>query len=289
MSDDDLAMMAAEYALGTLDRAERVEFGRRLARDPAARALVQDWERRLAPLSSAISETAPDLSLLDRIEAEIDSRQSGGNVVALRRSVTRWRVSTGAAGALAASLAIFAVMRGQVEEIVAPPSTQVAQAIPHAPTPGLNPAPRSAAAAPQAQGAVTARSERGAGGVTLATGDAGNRGGVSLEPRASSWSATLAPVADRAGLAAELDSEGVLTVRRLAGEPPAGKEIALWLLAPERAPKPIGVLTRDFGRFTLSTALPEGAELAASLEPDDNGAPAQPSAAYAYKGRLVRQ
>ena len=217
-------------------------------------------------------------------------RQSGGNVVALRRSVTRWRATTGFAGALAAALAVVAVLRGPAEERIVPLAPQVALNVAPSQPPAVSPPLRSAAAATPASGvAVTARSERGAGNVALATGESGTRGGVALEPRSSSWSATLAPVADRAGLTAELDSDGVLTVRRLAAEAPAGKAIALWLLTPDRAPRAIGVLTADLARFPLPVGVSDGAELAVSLEPNDAGAPAQPSAPYAYRGKIVRQ
>jgi anti-sigma-K factor RskA len=281
MSNDDLAMQAAEYALGTLEKTERADFARRLVADPAAQAMVRDWEGRLAPLSSVVPESAPDPSLLGRIEADIDARQSGANVVALRRSITRWRVSTAAVGAIAASLAVFAVVRAPLEETAAPPAQQVARS--SAPNNTDRPSPAVAASVEVAKG------DRTSGGVALANGDAGSRGGVAVESRSPSWIASLAPVGASAGLSAELDADGFLTVRRRSVEAPAGKDLALWLLAPDRAPKSLGVLTRETERLPIRAAMPDGAELAASFEPKQSGAPAAPSVPYAFRGRLVRQ
>ena len=289
MSDDGLAMRAADYVLGTLDKVERAEFARQLAADPAAQALVRDWEARLAPMSTVVPELAPDAALLDRIEADIDARQSGANVVALRRSVVRWRVTTAGMGAVAASLAIFAVVRGNLEETVAPPARQIAQNVAPAVPPNnasLSAQPRSAAAAATVE---IAKGDRTSGSVSLANGDASSRGGVAVDSHSATWAATLTPVGDRAGLSAELDPDGVLTVRRRAVEAPAGKDLALWLLAPDRAPKALGVLVRDIERFQVPAGSPDGAELAASFEPKQSAAPVEPTAPYAFRGRLVRQ
>jgi anti-sigma-K factor RskA len=124
MSDDD---NAAEYVLGTLDAAERAEFAARLARDPAARAAVTEWERKLAPLSAAIPDAAPSAGLWERIERALPDASpvirpslgviEGGvadsdKIAALRASIDRWRGGALAAGALAASLLIFIAGRG---------------------------------------------------------------------------------------------------------------------------------------------------------------------------------
>lgn len=70
--DDDLD--AAEYVLGTLDAAARHDFAQRLLRDRALRALVESWERRLAPLAGD-ARALPSPDLKRRIEAAIDALQ----------------------------------------------------------------------------------------------------------------------------------------------------------------------------------------------------------------------
>ncbi|TXN30216.1 hypothetical protein FV220_06845, partial [Methylobacterium sp. WL19] len=52
-------LRAAEYVIGTLDATERAAMDLELAVDPAARAAVREWERRLAPLAAAIPEIEP--------------------------------------------------------------------------------------------------------------------------------------------------------------------------------------------------------------------------------------
>lgn len=111
---DDRDRLAAEYALGTLDAAERTAATRLRADDPDFDRLVTDWENRLAPLSDGLPVAAPSENLWPRIVAGIDPAPSSGgvdNVVVLRRSVRSWRMATFATGALAAALALFVVDR----------------------------------------------------------------------------------------------------------------------------------------------------------------------------------
>ena len=101
MSPDD-EDLAAEYALGTLDAAERAEVAARRLREPELDAAISAWEARLAPLLEAAPERAPPPGLFSRIEARLDG---GGVVVELRSRLARWRATAAGAGALAAALA----------------------------------------------------------------------------------------------------------------------------------------------------------------------------------------
>lgn len=111
---DELEALAAEYVLGTLDPAERLALEARLSGDPALRAAVADWARRLQPLADSLpaAEARPELidGVFNRIEASVVPLGNGANVVALRRSVRRWRYATLAAAAAALFLAVFATM-----------------------------------------------------------------------------------------------------------------------------------------------------------------------------------
>ena len=102
MSPDD-EDLAAEYALGALDAAERAEVAARRLREPDLDAAISAWEARLAPLLEAAPERAPPAGLFERIEARLDG--GGGVVVELRARVARWRATAAGAGALAAALA----------------------------------------------------------------------------------------------------------------------------------------------------------------------------------------
>jgi anti-sigma-K factor RskA len=101
--------LAAEYALGTLDAAERAAVAARRLNEPELDAAISAWERRLSPLAEAVPEFAPPPDLFDRIEARL-----GGEVVDLgawRASLARWRAATAGAGALAAGLALALLLR----------------------------------------------------------------------------------------------------------------------------------------------------------------------------------
>lgn len=110
MSDaPDRDALAAEYALGSLEGAEREQAERLLREDAGFARAVQDWQVRLAPLSRLIAPVAPPPGLWARIEASTTSA-ANDNVVPLRR-MRFWQATTGLALAIAASLALFMVMR----------------------------------------------------------------------------------------------------------------------------------------------------------------------------------
>ncbi|HMN85209.1 MAG TPA: anti-sigma factor [Bauldia sp.] len=109
---DEIDALAGEYVLGTLDAGERRAAEARYAADPAFRAAVSAWEKRLQPLADALPEAVPPASTFGRILDRIDDAApaAGGNVVTLRRTVRRWRIATVIAGAAAAALAGVVVL-----------------------------------------------------------------------------------------------------------------------------------------------------------------------------------
>ena len=106
--DDDFA--AAEYVLGTLDGSERATLAARRLREPDLDEAIRSWEARMAPLAEVGPEIEPPRDLLPAIEARIrgvsPETSAGGTVVALERSVRRWRAAAIAASLVAALLAI---------------------------------------------------------------------------------------------------------------------------------------------------------------------------------------
>jgi anti-sigma-K factor RskA len=111
---DEIEALAGEYVLGTLDADERRAAEARVAADPAFRTAVAEWEKRLQPLADTVPEVSPPAAVLARILAAIDAAPAaapaGGNVVALRRSVRRWQITTVLMGAAAAILAAVVVL-----------------------------------------------------------------------------------------------------------------------------------------------------------------------------------
>ena len=111
--DDDFA--AAEYALGTLASDERATLAARRLREPELDEAISAWEARLAPLAEAAPEIEPPRDLLPAIEARIrgappDAAANAG-IVALRRSLARWRAAAIAASIIASVLAIGLIAR----------------------------------------------------------------------------------------------------------------------------------------------------------------------------------
>lgn len=129
--NEDREILAAEYVLGTLHADERTLFASVLAQDPEAQAAVAAWQARLAALSAAVDEVAPPPAVWRRIEGAVSPSQplrviEGGarapDATDLRRALNRWRVAAFAAGALAASLAVFVVDRELIRHPAVQPS-----------------------------------------------------------------------------------------------------------------------------------------------------------------------
>ena len=75
-------MLAAEYALGVLDGAERDAAERRAERDPAFARAVDDWHVQLAPMLDSVEDAMPSPRVWRGIEGAI-----GGADAAPARSV----------------------------------------------------------------------------------------------------------------------------------------------------------------------------------------------------------
>ncbi len=110
---DDIDALAAEYVLGTLDRDERRAATARIAADPAFRQAVAAWQTRLQPLADTAAPVEPHPALFGQIEARIAGEPQPAdmppNVVALRRTISRWQIGFGIATAAAVILLALVV------------------------------------------------------------------------------------------------------------------------------------------------------------------------------------
>jgi anti-sigma-K factor RskA len=97
--DDNL--LAAEYVLGVLERADRASAARRIERDRAFARLVADWETRFAPWAEEIAPAAPPAAVWDRIAAALPAQKA--SPADWWESLAFWRGLTVATGALAAA------------------------------------------------------------------------------------------------------------------------------------------------------------------------------------------
>ncbi|MDZ5449389.1 anti-sigma factor [Labrys sp. ZIDIC5] len=105
---DDLDLLAGEYVLGTLDAAERAAVAARRRREPDLDAAITAWERRLAPLTEAITPVEAPATTFPGILARLDAG-ADPLITTLERRLRRWRLATLGIGALAAALALFAI------------------------------------------------------------------------------------------------------------------------------------------------------------------------------------
>jgi anti-sigma-K factor RskA len=104
---DDFDGIAAEYALGTLNAAERADIAIRRRSDAQLDAAISAWEARLAPLAETIPSVTPPDDLLESILRRLYLARDGDqNVIDLHRRLRRWQFAAVTSGALAACLAI---------------------------------------------------------------------------------------------------------------------------------------------------------------------------------------
>jgi anti-sigma-K factor RskA len=130
---DDQELLAAEYVLGTLDAQERARVRALVAMDPGFAAMVRAWERRLGELNVLVAAVEPPPEIWDRIKAGIADRapreelrasaveppapepaalkDSGPEILRLRRRVRRWRKVSLWLFLIAAAGAGFGVLR----------------------------------------------------------------------------------------------------------------------------------------------------------------------------------
>jgi anti-sigma-K factor RskA len=131
--EDDAA--AAEYALGTLDPAERATLAARRQREPDLDGAIRRWEEMMAPLAEAIPPIEPPRDYFADIQARIHAPPGAAvsPLDAMRARVARWRAAAIGASAVAAMLAIGVVVREETREVAPRQFVAVLQKSPDAP------------------------------------------------------------------------------------------------------------------------------------------------------------
>ncbi|MGH8254908.1 MAG: anti-sigma factor [Steroidobacteraceae bacterium] len=124
-SAEERDLLAAEYALGTLDPSTAQSVAERIRGDLALAAVIRDWERRLAPLSLLAQPVAPPDSLWQRLAASAGAvvEPPEGVVRLAWRSLAAWRSAAAVGFALAVALAVVLWLRP-------PPARPVAALVP---------------------------------------------------------------------------------------------------------------------------------------------------------------
>jgi anti-sigma-K factor RskA len=88
---DDEDLLAAEYAMGLLDRETRQAVELRLSRDHAFAAVVRDWEERLAGMNDQVEPVAPPIRTAAAIEERLFGSGEATRGPGLWSSLVFWR------------------------------------------------------------------------------------------------------------------------------------------------------------------------------------------------------
>ena len=105
---EELEGLAAEFVLGTLTASERADATFRMRTDPDFKRAVEGWDKRLAPLLTAVPAVEPPAGLEERIlQRNVERREAPDGVLGLQRQLRRWQRFSLASAAVAAALVIL--------------------------------------------------------------------------------------------------------------------------------------------------------------------------------------
>ncbi len=276
-SEDHIAL-AAEYALGTLDAAERAQVETMMSVDKDFTAMVEAWEHKLGALNQMVGSVEPRPEVWDKIRtaAGLSEPQAplvlpdaappfapdisepapvadNSKVVSLSAQARRWRGIATAVSAIAAAL-------------VAMIAVQVYQ--PDLLPDGLRPRPRTqvvevktppAPAQPSAQYVAVLQKDGGSPAFILTVDGATKN----------------------------------LTVRKVGANAEPGKSFELWLIS-DRLPKPRSLGVIDGGDFTARPVLKSydadvinAATYAVTIEQAGGSPDGNPHSAPVFTGKLI--
>jgi anti-sigma-K factor RskA len=276
-SEDHIAL-AAEYALGTLDAAERAQVETMMSADKDFTAMVEAWENKLGALNQMVGSVEPRPEVWDRIAAAVGLSEpqaplvlpqaaplfapdagepapvvDSSNVVSLSARARRWRGIATAVTAIAAAL--IAMIAVQVYQPDLLPD-------------GLRPRPRTqvvevktppAPAQPSAQYVAVLQKDGGSPAFIL-TVDGATRN---------------------------------YTVRKVGANAEPGKSFELWLIS-DKLPRPRSLGVIGGGDFTARPVLASydaeiinGATYAVTVEQAGGSPDGNPHSAPVFTGKLI--
>lgn len=235
--------LAGEYVLGVLNSTQRRQVESRITADAGFARLVDEWERRLAPLLAALPAAEVAAHVWPRIRTQLGWPSVERREVL--QNLTFWRAAT----ALAAAAAIAVVVIGP---------------LPRQPTPGPGGGDIVKVDTPPAS------EEDATKPVTPLLRDDGSAG----------WLASV-----------DTDKGKVLMVPVPAAADPDGRVAELWLIAPQSAPRSLGLVSTTRSHTVdvpqaLRRALAAGSVLAITLEPAGGAPKGEPTGPIVAKGDL---
>jgi anti-sigma-K factor RskA len=275
---EDHTVLAAEYALGTLDAAERAQVETMMSVDKDFTAMVEAWENKLGALNQMVGSVEPRPEVWDRIAAAVGLSEpqaplvlpqaaplfvpdagepapvvDSSNVVSLSARARRWRGIATAVTAIAAAL--IAMIAVQVYQPDLLPD-------------GLRPRPRTqvvevktppAPAQPSAQYVAVLQKDGGSPAFIL-TVDGATRN---------------------------------YTVRKVGANAEPGKSFELWLIS-DKLPRPRSLGVIGGGDFTARPVLASydaeiinGATYAVTVEQAGGSPDGNPHSAPVFTGKLI--
>jgi anti-sigma-K factor RskA len=316
----DKEVLAAEYVLGTLGLAERVQVQQMIASDPTFASIVRDWERRLGELNVLVTPVMPPPAVLDRIKA----RHASGDPI---RDVLTEEAPAPAEPEptiVAPSVEPAAPMAAEV----VPPAVE-SPSIEPLPPPPAQPSPPSheRELASTAEVIVLSRRARRWRGTALAIAAlAAAFAGIVVvrevrpelmpdplkprvvekqvevvktvevpSPRPAQYVAVLQRDAASPAFLLTFDlDKRTLTVRTVRAERQPGKNYELWLVSDRfNSPRSLGLISNE--EFTQRTQLANydavtinRATYAVSLEPEGGSPTGSPTGPVLYSGKLLQ-
>jgi anti-sigma-K factor RskA len=327
IENPDKEVLAAEYVLGTLGLAERVQVQQMIASDPVFATLVREWERRLGELNVLVTPVEPPSAILEWIKARYASGDAIRDVFA--------EEPPPAAAEPAPTIVPPAEEPATIAPVAAVPPAVESPSIEPAPAPRVQPVPpvppvpptpeREAASSAQII-ALSRRARRWRGtALAIATLAAAFAGVVvvrevkpelmpdPLKPRvverqvevvktvevASPRPAQYVAVLQRDAaspaflLTFDLDKR-TLTVRTVRAERQPGKAYELWLVSDRfQSPRSLGLIGNE--EFTQRPQLANydavtinRATYAVSLEPEGGSPTGSPTGPVLYTGKLLQ-
>ena len=324
----DKEVLAAEYVLGTLGLAERVQVQQMIASDPVFASIVRDWERRLGELNVLVTPVEPPPAIIEWIKARHASGDPIRDVFAEEPTPAQVAEPAPTIVPPAAEPATIASDADVPLAAAVPPAVE-SPPIEPAPPPRLQPVPP----APERETASTAqiialsrRARRWRGTALAITALAAAFAGLvvvrevqpdlmpdPLKPRvvekqveviktvevASPRPAQYVAVLQRDAaspaflLTFDLDKR-TLTVRTVRAERQPGKAYELWLVSDRfRSPRSLGLIGNE--EFTQRPQLANydaitinRATYAVSLEPEGGSPTGAPTGPVLFSGKLLQ-
>jgi anti-sigma-K factor RskA len=307
----DKSVLAAEYALGTLDADDRANVQMLMAIDPAFAAAVADWERRLGELHALVGPVEAPAATWDWIKARIavEPRPARlwlpSNEEIAAPSPQPEGAPDGDAESAAAPVPPDTVPQAVAERLTAPPLIALWRARAR----GWRRATFGIAALAALLLALAAARElrpdllpeplRPAPRIVEKPVEVVRTVEVVREvpsPQIAEYVAMLRADPQPAAFALTLDlARRALSVRRLGAErPPEGKDFELWLVSDKYpAPRSLGIVgaqeytvRRDFAGYDAPTL--RAATFGISLEPAGGSPTGAPAGAMLFTGKLTQ-